>query len=220
MVDHSQPLLMAAHPEWPSGVVGLIAGRLQEKHGKPSLIMEQRGDRVIGSARSLPGFHCVDAIRSAADLLEGFGGHEQAAGFSLKLENLDDFIQAMQSYARDYFEKSPLTLKLNVDAKLSDEDLTLENIDKIQNFAPFGIGNPLPRFILEGAKVMNARPVGSAGDHLKFTVEFGKEVIDGIGFRFGDRIAEFTGKKDLVVELDINEWNGVRKPQLKLVDFR
>jgi len=219
MLDHSQPLLMAAHPEWPSGVVGLIAGRLQEKFGKPALIMERREDKVVGSARSLPGFHCVDAIRSASDLLEGFGGHEQAAGFSLKLENLDDFIQSMQSYARAYFEKSPLTVTLNVDLELSDQDLSLETIDQIQNFAPFGIGNPLPRFLMKGAEVMNARPVGSEGDHLKFTVQYGKEVIDGIGFRFGDKIGEFQGKRDLIVELDVNEWNGIRKPQLKLVDF-
>jgi len=218
-VDMNQPLIMASHPEWPSGVVGLIAGRLQEKHGKPTLIMEERGEMVVGSARSLPGFHCVDAIRSASHLLEGFGGHEQAAGFSLKKENLEAFTRAMQDYARDYFELKPLRLKLNVDLELKAEDLSIENIQNIRSFAPFGIGNLVPRFMINEMEVMSARPVGSTGDHLKFTIKFGSQVLDGIGFRFGKEMDEFRNAQSAVVELEVNEWNGNSKAQLKLVDF-
>ncbi|MFT7184568.1 MAG: single-stranded-DNA-specific exonuclease, partial [Oceanicoccus sp.] len=218
-VDHSQPLLMASHPEWPSGIVGLIAGRLQEKYGKPSFIMEERGDFVVGSARSLPGFHCVEAIQSSADLLENFGGHKQAAGFRLKKENLESFIQSMQDYARDYFEKQPLVLQLDVDLHLKDSDLTLESIDRLSGFAPHGIGNPVPLFIMKDVTVMSSRPVGATGDHLKFTIQFGDAIIDGIGFRFGKQEEEFEKATEVVVQLDINEWNGIRKPQVKLVDF-
>lgn len=220
MVDHSQPLLMASHSEWPSGIVGLIAGRLQEKHGKPALIMEERGEFVVGSARSLPGFHCVEAIQASAHLLENFGGHRQAAGFRLKLENLEAFTQSMQTYATNFFNKTPLVHELDVDLSLKEEDLKLETIDRLTGFAPYGIGNPVPLFMMEAVEVMSSRPVGSTGDHLKFTIQFGNEIIDGIGFRFGKSQEAFEKAKDLVVELDINEWNGIRKPQLKLVDFR
>lgn len=218
-IDLEAPLLMAAHPEWPSGVVGLIAGRLQEQYGKPSLIMEIREDKIVGSARSLPGFHCVDAIRSAAHLLEGFGGHEQAAGFSLKAENLEAFKESMQNYAREFFEKNPLERRLNVDLKLKAEDVSVEAIESITQFAPFGIGNEVPRFLIDSAKVLSARPVGSTGEHLKFTLAFEDQILDGIAFRFGKNLAAFEQSTSVVVELEVNEWNGARKPQLKLVDF-
>jgi single-stranded-DNA-specific exonuclease len=220
VIDSSQPLLMASHPEWPSGIVGLIAGRLQEKHGKPAFIMEERGEFVVGSARSLPGFHCVDAIKSSAHLLENFGGHRQAAGFRLKSDNLDDFVKSMQAYAADFFKNTPIELSLDVDLHLKEEDLSLESIDRLSSFAPYGIGNPMPLFVMETVEVMSSRPVGSTGDHLKFTIKFGDKIIDGIGFQFGKQQESFENAKDLVVELDINEWNGARKPQVKLVDFR
>lgn len=219
-LDHSEPLLMAAHPDWPSGVVGLIAGRLQEKYGKPAFIMEERGEELIGSARSLPGFHCVEAIRSASHLLEGFGGHEQAAGFRLKKEQLPSFIDSLQSYAREHFERQPLQHELEVDLPLLPQDMQIETIQQLRGFAPFGIGNPVPRFLLTEFQVLSTRTVGSTGDHLKFSLKFGPHLIDGIGFRFGSQEQAFKTAQSAVVELEVNEWNGNLKPQVKLVDFK
>ncbi len=218
-VDLTQPLLIAAG-SWSSGVVGLVAGRLQEKFGKPAFILEDRGEEMIGSARSLPGFHCVEALRQAEEILLHFGGHEQAAGFHLKKENYVRFQEILQNHAATFFKNNPLKPTLNIDLTLNPDDLTLENCDKVAGFAPFGVGNETPTFLLDGVELRDIRPVGREAKHLKFTAHFGKQTIDGIAFNFGPHAAALKDAKKLLIQLEKNEWNGKSTVQVKLVDFK
>lgn len=217
-LDLTQPLIVASGP-WTSGVVGLVAGRLQEKYGKPAFVMEDRGDELIGSARSLPGFHCVEALKAAEHCLLKFGGHEQAAGFHLKSEHFSEFQICLQKHAAEFFEKTPLKPILNIDLELNPEDLTLENCEKVSSFAPFGAGNETPVFLMDGVEIHELRPVGREEKHLKFSTRFGKQNFDSIAFNFGSRSEQLRAAKQLLVQLEKNEWNGRRSVQLKLVDF-
>ena len=217
-LDHTQPLIIIAGP-WTSGVVGLVAGRLQEKYGKPAFILEDRGEELIGSARSLPGFHCVHALKSIKDLLLKFGGHEQAAGFHLKKEHYAEFQTRLQTHAAAFFKKTPLTPTLSIDLALNPEDLILESCEKIASFAPFGTGNETPLFLLEGTTLDEIRPVGRDSKHLKFSAHFAKKSIEGIAFNFGPHAEKLRSAKNLVVQLEKNEWNGQTGLQLKLIDF-
>ncbi len=219
-LDLSQPLIIAEGVGWSSGIVGLIAGRLQEKYGKPAFILEDRGDSLVGSARSFPGFHAVTALRQAHDLMENYGGHEQAAGFHLKKENYAEFKKILQTYAKDFFKKTPVKSTLKVDFELQEGDFSLEKIDKVSTFAPFGIGNPSPLFLMKDVQIVNTRPVGKTGDHLKFTAKFQGQLHDGIAFRWGEHEDAFWQAKELLVHLEKNKWNGEEKVQLRLVDAK
>jgi single-stranded-DNA-specific exonuclease len=218
-LDTSAPILIAANAGWPSGIVGLIAGRLQEKYGKPTFILEDRGDSLVGSARSLPGFHAVQALKKAKHLLQHFGGHEQAAGFHLKKEHYEDFKQALLDHAEQIFADNPIKPQLQIDAELMPGEATLDNIEKIASFAPFGIANEMPFFLLKNVKILNSKPVGKQENHLKFTAMHGEEPLDGIAFQFASHNPKFKNANQLIVQLERNEWNGNVSPQIKLVDF-
>jgi len=218
-VDLSQPLLIAAGKGWSSGIVGIIAGRLQEKYGKPTLIIEDRGDSLVGSARSLPGFHAVHALNSVSDLLVGYGGHEQAAGFHIKKENYEAFHARIQEYATEQFKKSPVELEIEIDFILNKGEINLEHCKKVESFSPFGQKNPAPIFQMEDVKIINVRAVGKEKQHLKFTLNFHGELIDGIAFYFGEYEEKFWDASSVLVQLEKNKWKDQVKPQLQLVDF-
>jgi single-stranded-DNA-specific exonuclease len=212
-IDPTQPILIAESTSWPSGLVGLIAGRLQEKHGKPAFILEDRGDSLVGSARSYPGFHTVEALQKAAHLLENFGGHEQAAGFHLKKSNYDEFKKILLS------QKTPPKPQTQVDLELLPGEANLEHCERILSFAPFGEENQSPVFLLQNIKILDQRPVGSEEKHLKFSASFGDEILEGIAFNFAPHATALQKATSLLVALEKNHWNGLTKPQLKLIDF-
>lgn len=219
-IDLMQPLIIEAGLGWSSGIVGLIAGRLQEKYSKPTFILEDRGEEMVGSARSLPGFHCVDALKAVSHLLEHFGGHEQAAGFHLKKENYEAFREGLFSHAMVHFAKTPLMPTLAPDLILQPDELTLESITKIDSFAPFGVGNPRPLFWLKDITVLETRPVGSDGKHLKFRTRVGDRELSGIAFNRSPDAAVLSKSTELLVEVQANTWNGKSTVELHLVDFR
>ncbi len=218
-IDTSQPILIASGKNWSSGIVGLIAGRLCEKHNKPTFILEDRDDTLIGSARSLSGFHAVHAIEKAAHLLESFGGHEQAAGFHLKKQNYSEFKDILLSHAEKFFRKTPLSPKLQVDLKLLPGEANLEHCERLATFAPFGQNNETPLFLMEDVQILDANPVGREGKHLKFTARFASELLEGIAFNFAQHASAFQTANKLLVHLEKNHWNGLTKPQLRLIDF-
>lgn len=218
-IDLKNSLIIAESANWPSGLVGLIAGRLQEKYGKPAFILEDRGDHLVGSARSLPGFHAVEALKQVHDLMENYGGHEQAAGFHIKKSHYPEFKKRLQENAQKQFAKNPLKPQIKIDCALQAGEETLENVEKISSFAPFGIKNPTPLFLMDEISVINTRPVGAGGDHLKFTVQFGQKQLDGIAFQFGPHETALKNAKQLLVHLEKNYWQGEENLQLRLVDF-
>ena len=215
-VDPSQALLIAKAEHWPSSVAGLIAGRLQERFSKPTFILEDRGDSLVGSGRSLPGFHLVEALNTVSHLLEAYGGHEQAAGFHLKKENYEAFKEGLLKHAA---AQPNLEAAWPVDLALQPEELTVEHCEKINSFAPFGIGNPKPLFLLEDVQVLKTRPVGRDAMHLKFTVDFGGQQIDGIAFGMAEHELDFHKATKLLAHLELNVWQERQSPQLQLVDF-
>lgn len=212
-----EPLLMVAGP-WSSGVVGLVAGRLQEKYGKPTFVMEDRGETLVGSARSLPGFHCVDALKTVEDLLDAFGGHEQAAGFHLKKENYSSLRQRLMAHAEHLFAAKPLEHTLWIDLSLQGTDLTLANYERIASFEPFGVGNEAPLFVLENLEILRVKPVGREAKHLKFEGKASGVSFEGIAFQFAQHEAALRQAKKLAVHLEKNQWMDRTTLQLRLVD--
>jgi single-stranded-DNA-specific exonuclease len=218
-INPSDAIIIAEGQGWSSGIVGLIAGKIQEKHSKPTLILDDRGDFLIGSARSVPGFNVVEAIKQASHLLETFGGHEQAAGFHLKKDKYEEFKKILREYSKEYFAKNPHRPIVNIDTYLTDKDLHIDNCETIQKFAPFGIANEEPKLILENARVINVKKIGREAEHLRFTAISGVEMVNGVAFRMAAHEEKLANATKLVANLQKNTWEGRDSLQLNLVDF-
>lgn len=213
----TEPILILSGKGWSSGLVGLIAGRIQEKYGKPTFILEDQGETLTGSARSLPGFNAVEALRSVEHLLGKFGGHELAAGFHLKKENYSAFVLELQSHASQHIGQNDLNPVVNIDCALALTDFTRENAQKVENFAPFGIGNPEPIFLLEDVVIQDTKTVGAKAEHLQFYAQKGPLKLKGIAFRFWDKEEALKKSKTILIKLRSSTWTreGV---EVELVD--
>ena len=218
-INTEDVIIIAEGEGWSSGLVGLIAGKIQEKFSKPTLILDDRGDHLIGSARSVTGFNIIEAINAAKALLEHFGGHEMAAGFKLKKSNYSDFKKILTECAKNHFAQNPNTNKLELETELFAEDLSIESSEKIESFAPFGIGNSKPVFLLQNAEIFNLRSIGKNAEHLKFSIKSHNKIFSAIAFRMAENAQELQNSKKLAIQLEKNEWQNRVELQIKLVDF-
>src|SRR6185503_16503582 len=160
-------ILLVAHPSWHKGVVGLAAGRLAEVYQKPVIVLERGELESTGSARSGGDFNIVECLKSAQEHLIKFGGHKQAAGLTVKSEHIDTFYSQILQYAENNWPEEGLSINLELDAALSESDLTAETAYVITAAAPFGVGNKKPQFLLSDAAVVSTRLVGNGAKHLQ-----------------------------------------------------
>lgn len=207
---------------WHPGVVGIVASRVVEQIHRPTILVALDGDRGRGSARSIPGFHLLDAIRVGGEHLERFGGHKQAAGMDIRRDRLPAFKEAFGREARRILETQDLRPLLKVDLEVTLGALTRELYQFLRYVGPHGISNPRPLFLARGvALAAPARVVGRG--HLKLRLRQDGAVLDGIGFGLARRIPPEvlgSGPLDVVFQLDENEYRGVRSLQARLKDVR
>lgn len=203
------------------GVVGLVAGKLVEQYYRPAAVISVNKDLSKGSARSISGFHITQALSKVEGYLENFGGHPMAAGFSIKAENIGKFREKMMEYAETSLSKKDLIPKLKIDAKINQDKINGETLDTAKDFEPHGVGNPEPTFLTENFKVLESRPVGADGKHLKLMLLGpNRSVHDAICFSYQ---GEKPGKGsfiDAVHSLSENTWQGRKRLQLKVKDYR
>jgi len=214
-------LIFAYGNDWPEGIVGLIAGKLTEKYSRPVLIGSLKNGVVKGSARSVKDFDITDAISKFDKLLNRYGGHKLAAGFSLSDKNVDKFKTQLQKLAEQELSDDDLIPTIKVEANLPIELLNFSFINKLTKLKPFGYGNKRPVFLLENYEILQLRAIGKEKTHLKLQVSKAKKTIDVIGFNQADKIAQLsTGTHiDMVGYLDINIWNGNKTIQFNLKDI-
>ena len=214
--------LVLSGEHWHQGVVGIVASRLAEKYACPAFMICLQDGKGKGSCRSYAGFNLFAALERCAPLLEGFGGHELAAGFTIREENIPAFADAMNEYVRSVTGGEEMVSVLDVDGVVEDPDLlTLENVEGLDLLEPCGSGNPRPVFALTGCTVTSLSEVGG-GRHLKLKLAAGGRTLDaiffsataaGAGGAAGDRVdAAFTPQ--------VNEYRGWRNVQLQLCDLR
>ena len=239
----SRPLYLIARPEFNTGVVGLVSSRLTEEFYRPTLVAQRGETHTKGSARSIPEFHITQALDECADLLEPYGGHSAAAGFTLKNENLPEFEARLLAIAERKLADVELIPELEIDAALNlrgfdrrrvedllsaravgrsvdGSDVGLQIIDALEGLSPFGERNPAPVFVSYGLEVKGVRPVGADGDHLKLVLHDGRQTWDAIAFRMGSWHDQLTTHVDVAYTLEINEWNGRQRLQLNVQDVK
>jgi single-stranded-DNA-specific exonuclease len=214
-------LLFAADESFNPGVVGLAASRLTEVHYRPSVVAAKGPEETRGSCRSIPEFHITDALDLCKDLLVRHGGHAAAAGFTVRNENLPEFVARLKQIARDQLEDKDLRHTVSADMEVSLPQLSMEVLDHLEYLEPTGYGNPSAVFASRDVKIKSFRPVGSEGKHLKVTLddECGG-FMDCIGFRMGPMHTALQPRVDVLYNIELNEYNGRKSLQLNLKDIK
>ena len=214
-------LLFAAHEEFNSGVVGLAASRLTETYYRPAVVAAKGPEETRGSCRSIPEFHITDALDLCKDLLVRHGGHAAAAGFTVKNENLTEFVTRLKSIAKEQLEGKDLRQTLSADMEVSLVELNFEVLKHLEYLEPTGYGNPDAIFVSRNVKVKSSRTVGAEAKHLKLTLEDDHgAVFNSIGFRLGHLRDNLPARVDVMYHFEANEWNGKRSLQLNLKDVK
>jgi len=219
-----QKLLIVCQQGWPAGLVGLVAGKLVNEFHVPTFVVGQDGEKFVGSGRSIKGFDITKAMHAASEHLDRFGGHPEACGFSTTgQDRFEKAKSVMLEYAQTQIKDEMLLPILNIDAEIDFKDVTWDLQKELEKFEPFGKGNPQPIFASKQVEVVDKRYVGADGKHLRLTVRSPRgTIMKMIGFRFGEMFDQLEiGKPiDVAYEIGVNEWNGNRELQLKIVDIK
>ena len=207
------------------GIVGLVASRLVEAYYRPAVVFQRGDEQSRASCRSIPEFHITRALDECADLLVRHGGHAMAAGFTVDNRNIDVLHKQLTQIAAATFEGQNLQPTLHIDRELALDDLSTEwfvlaLMQAVQALEPTGQENPAAIFMSRGLEVLDCRTVGKDDKHLKLKLGRLGKPIDAIGFRMGDWAGKMPSSIDAAYHLEMNEWNGYRRLQMRLLDIR
>ncbi len=214
-------VLLLAAENWHDGVIGIVASRLLEIYHRPVLLVSINGEIGKGSARSIDNFHLYNALEHCKDCLINFGGHCKAAGFTIRVADIEKFRQKINRYADEVLTPEDLTPTIDLDAIVSVDELSEDVVQQLALLAPFGHCNPSPVFGSRDLQMLNWRKVGEQQNHLKIKVRGKRKVVDGIGFNLAayEEMLATADNVDIAFEPEINEWNGRRSVQLKVKDI-
>ena len=213
------PLLIAMDRDYPIGIAGLVAGRIAEEFYRPTIVIRTGEQLSSGSCRSIPEFNIILALNQCSDLFTHFGGHSQAAGFTLPTSNLPRLRGQLLEIATAQLAGLDLRPRLDIDAEVKLPELGGNTFQLIQRLAPFGRGNPLPAFLSRKVEVVECRTMGSNREHLKLKLKQNSTVWDAVGFRLGNNLTEVTSYLDIVYNLEIDQWRGEERLRLNILDF-
>ena len=206
---------------WHKGVVGIVASRLIEKYYRPTIVLTKSGDFIAGSARSVVGFNLYEAIHACKEYLVGYGGHFAAAGMTLLPNQLENFSIAFEKIVSETITPELLIPELIIDAEVSFTELNLPFYNILNQMEPFGPENMRPVFIAK--KVIETGFSKIVKDqHIRFVLNQHNVTLTGIGFNMSTsfELLQMNKPLDVVFNLDINEWNGEKNIQMKVIDIR
>ncbi len=216
--DHRSVVLH--NDEWHPGVIGIVASRIAEKYYRPTILISTKDKIGKGSGRSIRNFHLFDTLAKCDHLLEGFGGHEKAAGISILKNNLLDFKEFFNEMARKTLSGDELVPVIDVDMEVSLSALSKKLIDELELCAPFGRGNPRPVFASRDLRAKD-RPKTLRGNSFKIWLTDGKMTCEALGSKFNDiDITDTSNGFSVVYSPSINDWQGINTIQLKLKDLQ
>ncbi|MCL0046410.1 single-stranded-DNA-specific exonuclease RecJ [Dehalococcoidales bacterium] len=210
------PLLIVSNSDYPVGIAGLVASKLSEEFYRPAIVIKTGEEVSYGSCRSIPEFNIILALNQCHSLLSQFGGHPQAAGFTLPTKNLPHLKHYLSQLAANQLAGVDLRPRLDIDAEVALPELSGDTFRIIQQLAPFGQGNPPPTFLSRKVEVINYYTMGD-GEHLRLKLKQGSTVWDGVGFRLGR--AEVSSPLDIVYNLEVDRWGGEERLRLNILDF-
>ncbi len=214
--------IVLASERWHPGVVGIVASKLVEEFGRPTILIGLEGNIGKGSGRSIAAFHLYRALVVCQEHLVGFGGHEHAAGLRIGREQIPAFREALNRFASEQLSAADCTPSLEIDAEVRLQDIDDNLLDLLGRLEPFGEGNPAPVLLTRGVEVVGEpTTVGKEQQHLRLTLRQGRTILRGIGFGMGGcMIQAKAGYLDIAFTPQRHSWNGREERQLVLKDLR
>ena len=211
-------IIILTSDRWNEGIIGLIASKMVEKYYRPTIVLTKNDGSYKASARSIPSFHITDFLVGLKKYLVDVGGHKQAAGFTIEENKLADFIKSAEKKSNRLIDQTDLEKKIEVDLKIPLFKINISLAKKIEELAPFGIGNPQPTFVSSG-EIIDAQLFGKQNNHLKIFIKQNSQeskiydlgsTIEFIGFFQADKFSQLSRGKtvQIIYNLDINRWNG------------
>lgn len=226
----NNPVIVLDADDWHHGVIGIVSSRITEKYSRPSILVSFEGnDEDVdhlenvgkGSGRSIKGMNLVDALCYCSEHLVKFGGHELAAGLSVTREQLPLFIEKINEFARNNLSEEDMVPVMEADCEIEFEDASISLADSLQLLEPYGVGNPVPQFIMRNVSISEIYGV-SEGKHTRLTLTNGKTGISAmyfsnppssLGICVGDKV-------DILFNIVINEWQDRKNVQLIIRDIK
>lgn len=212
------PVIVLAKENWHHGVIGIVSSRLTDKYGLPTVLVSFDEEGMgKGSGRSVKGLNLVEALSAVSDTLEKFGGHELAAGLSVKRENFDAFCERINEYAREHFDHDAHSPTCLTDLELSAGEIDLKLANQLYMLEPFGTDNPAPVFVMCNATVTEIRGIGN-NKHSRIGITKGNRAFGCVYFGMSPEEASFKkgDRVDVVFSLEINDYRGVTTPQINI----
>ena len=213
--------IVLADESWHQGVVGIVASRIAEEYCCPTFLICLDGDHGKASSRSFGGFNLFASLSELSDLLESYGGHELAAGFTISRQQIPAFREKMCALARDYYEDDTPRTMLDADCVIPPELLTITNIESLNSLEPCGNGCPKPVLVMENLRVERISQVGG-GRHMRLRLQAGHYGFNGIFFSATPESASICqgDMVDIAFVPQINEYRGERSVQMNVTDIR
>lgn len=221
-ISHKENIIIVAKEGWNEGVLGIVASRLVQKFERPAIVLTYDHDHLQykGSARSLPAFNMFKNCMRIRDLFTHFGGHSQAAGMTFPAKNLNIIKEKLNIFIQEELSNEDFKQVIEINSSADVSQLNEELFNEINLLAPFGMNNPKPIFHLREIP-SEARQIGQLKNHLKLQFLDGKSTLEGIGFGLGHLFHYISPHTEISIvgELGINEWNGVKTPQIIIKDM-
>ncbi|GAB4073333.1 single-stranded-DNA-specific exonuclease RecJ [Barrientosiimonas marina] len=218
-----QGVIVAAKEGWNQGVLGIVAANLVRKYDRPAIVMSifPEEGTMKGSARSIPAFDLFSNCMRVKELFTHFGGHAQAAGMTMPLDNFDTLKSELHHLIYEQLDSADFTQEIAVTKSIALPEANQELVEEMAQLAPFGMANPKPVFHIKELPAA-AKQVGQRKNHLKLQFHNQQKTLDAIGFGLGDLYDYMTPQTQVSVvgELGINEWNGFRKVQIIMQDMK
>ena len=215
----SSLVIVAAGENWHHGVIGIVSSRIKDRYYRPNILLSVENDLAVGSARSIDGFNIYEALSSCKDLLIKYGGHEAAAGMTLKAEDVPALRERINAWAAKHMTPEMLTPRLSPELSLHPSEITLDLIRRIRQMEPFGKDMPQPLVEVRGT-IGEIRKIGKDSGTLRMTLRDEKSVLTGVGFRKADYTDYYVPgtPASVVGSLEINVFRDEESPQIMIED--
>ena len=213
--------LVCGGDDWPGGIVGLVAGKLAQAYNRPTLVYRKTDGMVSGSGRSIQGFNLLGALQACDDVFDRYGGHQAAAGFSLRPERLDELIERFQLVVRETLPPERLEPILWLDGYLKPETISYDFARSLERLAPFGAGFQYPTFAAKGLRLTESRQLGAEGQHWRARFRaFDNVPVEAVFFDHGQLANQFKvgSIMDTAFRLRRTRFDGYWKLEMELLD--
>jgi single-stranded-DNA-specific exonuclease len=213
--------LVCGGEDWPGGIVGLVAGKLAQAYNRPTLVYRQSDGLVSGSGRSIQGFKLLGALQTCDDVFERYGGHQAAAGFSLRADRLPELVERFQVAVRETLPPEMLEPILWIDGYLKPETICYEFARSLDRLAPFGAGFQYPTFAAKNLRLTESRQLGAEGQHWRARFRAFESVpVEAIFFDHGQLASQFRvgATLDAAFRLRRSRFDGYWRLEMELLD--